>query len=62
MEFKTFNIGGVHPADKKITAGSPIQVLPVPDTVTIPCAMHIGAPAEIIVNKGDKVKVGQLIA
>lgn len=62
MEFKTFKIGGVHPADKKITAGSPIQVLPVPDTVTIPCAMHIGAPAEIIVNKGDKVKVGQLIA
>ncbi|MCR5454073.1 MAG: electron transport complex subunit RsxC [Bacteroidales bacterium] len=62
MEFKTFKIGGVHPADKKITAAKPITPLPVPQTVTIPCAQHIGAPAEIIVQRGDKVKVGQLIA
>lgn len=62
MEFKTFKIGGVHPDDKKITAAKPISPFPVPQTVTIPCAQHIGAPAEIIVQKGDKVKVGQLIA
>lgn len=62
MEFKTFDKGGVHPADKKISAGAAIQVLPVPATVTIPSAQHIGAPAEIVVAKGDKVKVGQLIA
>ena len=62
MEFKTFSIGGVHPADKKLTAGVAIKPLAIPATVTIPCAQHIGAPAEIIVQKGDKVKVGQLIA
>jgi len=62
MELKTFKIGGVHPADKKITAAKPITPLPVPQTVTIPCAQHIGAPAEIVVQKGDKVKVGTLIA
>ena len=62
MELKTFQMGGVHPADKKITAAKPITPLAVPQTVAIPCAMHIGAPAEIIVQKGDKVKVGQLIA
>ncbi len=62
MAFKTFHKGGVHPADKKITAGASIQPLAIPATVSIPCAQHIGAPAEIIVQKGDKVKVGQLIA
>lgn len=62
MELKTFKIGGVHPADKKITAAKPITPLPVPQTVTIPCAQHIGAPAEIVVQKGNKVKVGTLIA
>ena len=62
MELKTFQMGGVHPADKKITAAKPITPLAVPQTVAIPCAMHIGAPAEIIVQKGNKVKVGQLIA
>ncbi|MCQ2250380.1 MAG: electron transport complex subunit RsxC [Bacteroidales bacterium] len=62
MELKTFSMGGVHPADKKLSAGSPIQAFPVPAQVTIPCAMHIGAPAEIVVAKGDKVKVGTLIA
>ena len=62
LKFKTFTIGGVHPDDKKITAASPIQTLPLPQIAVIPCAMHIGAPAEIIVKRGDKVKVGQIIA
>ncbi len=62
MELKTFSMGGVHPADKKLSAGCAIKAFPVPAQVTIPCAMHIGAPAEIVVAKGDKVKVGTLIA
>jgi electron transport complex protein RnfC len=59
---KTFSTGGVHPPENKLTAGCPIQYLPVPEIVVIPVLQHIGAPASIIVNKGDTVKTGQLIA
>lgn len=46
---------------KKNTADSVPVRMAVPKTVTIPMAMHIGKPAKVIVKKGDKVKVGQLI-
>ena len=59
---KTFKIGGVHPADMKLSAGSSIRVLPAPAEVKIPVAQHIGAPAQPVVAVGDMVKVGQLIA
>jgi len=59
---KTFPKGGVHPPENKISAGKPIEVLPLPKQVSIPVSQHIGAPASVLVGKGDKVKVGQLIA
>lgn len=59
---RTFPVGGVHPPENKITAVSPVQVLPVPSSVAIPLSQHIGTPAAVIVNKGDKVKTGQKIA
>lgn len=59
---KSFSTGGVHPAENKLTAGSPIEYLPLPPVVTIPVAQHIGAPAVPLVAKGDKVRTGQLIA
>ncbi len=59
---KTFPIGGVHPHDHKITAKSAIEVAPLPDKAVIFTSQHIGAPAKVIVAKGDEVKVGQLIA
>lgn len=59
---KTFKIGGVHPPENKLSAGSKIQVLPIPEQVIIPLSQHIGAPATPVVQKGDNVKVGQLIA
>jgi len=59
---KTFTIGGVHPAENKFSAGSQIEILPLPGTVSIPIAQHIGAPAKPVVERKDKVKVGQLIA
>lgn len=59
---KTFKIGGVHPDDNKISASAPITPLPLPKMVTIPVAQHIGAPAKIVVQRGDNVKVGQVIA
>lgn len=59
---KTFKIGGVHPPENKLSAGEKIKVLPVPEQVIIPLGQHIGAPATPVVQKGEVVKAGQLIA
>lgn len=59
---KTFSLGGVHPEENKFSAGKKIEVLPIPEQVSVPIAQHIGAPSEPVVKKGDEVKVGQLIA
>ena len=59
---KTFSIGGIHPAENKISAASAIEALPVPAMVSVPISQHIGAPSEPLVKKGDAVKVGQVIA
>lgn len=59
---KTFRIGGVHPDDNKISRNCKIEVLPLPQTVYISMAQHLGAPAKPIVAVGDKVKAGQPIA
>ena len=59
---RTFKMGGVHPADKKISKDAAIEKLPIPKTVYISMGQHLGAPAEPCVAPGDKVKVGQLIA
>lgn len=54
---------GIHPATKKgVTSGKTVERLELPKQVTIPVRQHIGAPAVPIVNKGDFVKKGQLIA
>lgn len=59
---KTFKLGGVHPAENKLSAAQAITELALPKTVSIPLAQHIGAPATVTVAKGDKVKAGQVIA
>lgn len=59
---KTFKLGGVHPPENKLSADKPIVDLPLPKSVFIPVAQHIGAPATPVVQKGDDVKVGQIIA
>ena len=45
----------------KATAGLPTIKMPVPEHVVIPMSMHIGAPAEPVVKKGDTVMVGTVI-
>ena len=45
----------------KATAGQPTNKMPVPEHVVIPMSMHIGAPAEPVVKKGDTVMVGTVI-
>lgn len=59
---KTFKLGGVHPEENKLSSGQPIKDFEIPKQVIIPLGQCLGAPAEPIVAKGDKVKVGQLIA
>jgi len=59
---KTFSKGGVHPPENKIASKTKIEILPLPKQVVIPVSQHIGAPATLIVAKGDKVKVGQVLA
>lgn len=62
MSLKTFSRGGVHPPEHKLSAGSKITELPPPEQVVIPVSQHLGAPSKVLVNRGDQVKVGQLIA
>ena len=62
MKLKTFRMGGVHPLEGKLTAGKAIEQMPVPSEVVMLVSQHLGAPAECVVQKGDQVKVGQLLA
>ncbi len=65
MSLFTFR-GGVHPYkgldDKKgLTGNRPSRPF-VPAVVNIPLDTHIGPPSKPVVKKGDRVKLGQVIA
>ncbi len=62
MELKTFRIGGVHPEENKLTSDKVTQIAALPKQAIFPLSQHIGAPAKPVVQKGDKVKVGTMIA
>jgi electron transport complex protein RnfC len=62
MNVKTFRIGGVHPEENKLTHEVATKVAELPKQAIFPLSQHIGAPAKPVVAKGDKVKVGTLIA
>lgn len=54
--------GGVHPNDQKsLSCEKAFEILPAPKQVVIPMSMHIGAPCNPLVKKGDTVTVGQKI-
>jgi electron transport complex protein RnfC len=59
---KTFKIGGIHPEENKLAKEEAIEVFPIPKQVTLFVTQHLGAPSTPIVQAGDKVKVGQLVA
>ena len=59
---KTFPMGGIHPKENKLTSSKEIKRLSPPKVVYVPIAQHIGIPSEIIVERKDKVKKGQVIA
>ena len=62
MTAKTFRIGGIHPEENKLTHEVATQTAPLPKQTIFPLSQHIGAPTKPVVQKGDKVKVGTLIA
>ena len=62
MNIRTFSIGGVHPEENKLSNDAVTQVAALPKQAIFPLSQHIGAPAKPVVAKGDKVKVGTLIA
>lgn len=55
--------GGVHPPEHKADSNTaPIRMAAIPARLVIPLTQHLGAPAEPVVNVGDRVLAGQLIA
>ena len=62
MKIRTFSIGGIHPEENKLSNDATTQVAALPVQAIFPLSQHIGAPAKPVVAKGDKVKVGTMIA
>lgn len=62
LDLKTFPLGGIHPIDCKIAAKEPTFNLSLPQQAIFLLSQHIGVPSKPVVAKGDRVKVGQLIA
>lgn len=60
--YSTFKKGGIHPADKKyLSKNQAIERLPMPSELVVAMSQHLGAPATLLVQKGDHVEKGQLI-
>ena len=62
MKLRTFRIGGIHPDENKLTNDKVTVAAELPQQAIFPLSQHIGAPAKPVVAKGDKVKVGTLLA
>lgn len=59
---KTFHIGGAHPEENKLTNDCSVEIFPLPKQAVVFVSQHLGAPATLVVEKGQKIKVGQLLA
>ena len=58
---KLLSGGGVSVPHHKDTANYPTEQLPLPPKVVLPMSMHVGAPCEPCVKKGDHVFVGTMV-
>lgn len=55
--------GGIHRADRKaLSAGRFLGKVPPPERFVIPLQQHIGSPAEPLIEAGEQVFKGQVIA
>lgn len=62
FELHDFN-GGIHPAEnKRQSTELSIAQAPLPGRLILPLNQHIGAPARAIVQEGEQVLKGQLLA
>ena len=62
MAVGTFH-GGSHPFEgKELSMDKPTSVLLPKGELVYPVSQHIGAPAKVIVAKGERVLVGQKLA
>ncbi|HPO49884.1 MAG TPA: hypothetical protein PLO89_06110, partial [Spirochaetota bacterium] len=60
---KTFGLAGIHPEGYKyLTNSKRIESADIPNVAYIPVSQHIGAPAKIIVEVGQRVEEGEIIA
>ncbi len=62
MKLFTFSKGGIHPEENKLSHEVATVQAELPQLAVFPLWQHIGAPAKPVVKRGDKVKVGTLIA
>ncbi len=53
---------GVEVPHHKATQNSRTNIMPEPDIIYLPLRQHIGAPTKPVVNKGDEVMVGSVVA
>ena len=54
---------GVHPPENKdITSGIATRRMPFTDEIVLPLTQHIGAPAKALVQAGDHIERGDVIA
>ena len=53
------HLNSIKVSHEKHTAASASEKMPVPETVSISMAQHIGAPCKPLVSKGDHIKLGQ---
>ena len=55
--------GGIHPPEHKAQSlRLPLGSVPLPPQLVVPVSQHIGEPATPVVNVGERVLTGQLIA
>jgi len=55
--------GGLHmPGNKELSTGEPVVAASVPHRIVLPLHQHIGAPAKAMVEVGEKVLKGQMVA
>jgi electron transport complex protein RnfC len=55
--------GGLHlPDHKALSSGRPITPATLPKRLVLPLQQHIGAPAKVLVEVGERVLKGQMIA
>ena len=67
MTAPTYDLGKLHgglrlPAHKQASTSGPIVEVPLPNQLILPIQQHVGEPAQPVVEVGDRVLKGQVIA